>query len=128
MEGGDLISILMKSLESYLHQALEEVSLFYHALREEARNHPDLLKSALCGIVIAVSLIIVLSFFPGEPFSFDSNMKKIGEGGGLDPRGEALGEAVETKITEEDEKIAEERIVHSKKLQKLLGMTGLVYA
>ena len=115
----------MEALESFLSWARREASLLSSAIYQEAKSHPDLLRSAICGVIIAFTLIIVFSYFPGEPFHFNDSTLNMGSD--FDHVGEALKGAVEEKITEDDEKNAEERIVNSKKLQKLLGMTGSLF-
>ena len=116
----------MEVFKSALSRIYIDASILFYSIYKEAKNHPDLLRSAICGVFIAFTLIIVLSYFPGEPVDFSNSTLDMGSD--LDPMGEALKVAAEGEITEEDEKMAEKKIVHSKKIQKLLGMTGLVYA
>ena len=113
---------LLEVLESFFAQASDKASNFFTQVYMEAKNHSDLVNSAGVGFTLAVTLITILSYFPGEPFSYDNSKF---EGDAPDSVGELLKGAAEAKITEEDEKNAEEKIVHSRKLQKLLGMSGL---
>ena len=113
---------VLEVLESFFAQASDKASNFFTQVYMEAKNHSDLVNSAGIGFTLAVTLITILSYFPGEPFSYDNSKF---EGDAPDSIGESLKGAAEAKITEEDEKNAEEKLVHSRKLQKLLGMSGL---
>ena len=114
----------MEEFKSVLSRVYIDAPILFYSVYEESKNHPDLVRSAICGVVIAFTLIIVLSYFPGEPVDFSNCTLDVGSD--LDPMGGALKLAAKGEITEEDEKTAEKKIVHSKKLQKLLGMTGFM--
>lgn len=70
----------------------------------------DLAISSMAGLGLAVGLIVVLNMYPGEPFDYKSAVD--GDMG--------LGD----DINEEEKAKAEETVVKSKKLQKILGMSG----